>query len=319
MFRYIVKRILQAIPLLLLISFIVFSLIQLAPFDVIDSMTTPNMDQEQIDLLKERYGLNQPFLVQYGIWLKGLLTGDLGFSLMTQHSIGADLAEKIPNTISLVLPSYLTALVLAVALGLISASQRGKWVDKVIDAFASIGIAMPTFWFAMILIYLFGYKWRLFPFIGMYTLGKEGDFLDFLSHFALPYLTLTMAFLPELIRFIRASAIVEVDKDYVTVQEAFKAKKSEIFGKHVARNVLIPVATQVGMALPMLVTGAIITETIFAWPGVGPYLTAATKALDYPVIMAVMLPSASLVILGNLLSDVLYALVDPRVWKGGEN
>ncbi|WP_170242207.1 ABC transporter permease subunit [Streptococcus suis] len=319
MFRYIVKRILQAIPLLLLISFIVFSLIQLAPFDVIDSMTTPNMDQEQIDLLKERYGLNQPFLVQYGIWLKGLLTGDLGFSLMTQHSIGADLAEKIPNTISLVLPSYLTALVLAVALGLISASQRGKWADKVIDAFASIGIAMPTFWFAMILIYLFGYKWRLFPFIGMYTMGKEGDFMDFLSHFTLPYLTLTMAFLPELIRFIRASAIVEVDKDYVTVQEAFKAKKSEIFGKHVARNVLIPVATQVGMALPMLVTGAIITETIFAWPGVGPYLTAATKALDYPVIMAVMLLSASLVILGNLLSDVLYALVDPRVWKGGEN
>ncbi|WP_201519758.1 ABC transporter permease, partial [Klebsiella pneumoniae] len=138
--------------------------------------------------------------------------------------------------------------VLAITLGLVSASQRGKWADKVIDAFASVGIAVPTFWFAMILIYFFGYKWRVFPFIGMYTLGKEGDVLDFLSHFALPYVTLTMAFLPELIRFIRASAIVEVEKDYVIVQEAFKAKRFEIFGKHVARNVLIPVVTQVGMA-----------------------------------------------------------------------
>ena len=149
-----------------------------SPFDVIDSMTTPNMSQEQIDLLKVKYGLDQPFLVQYFVWLKGILSGNLGFSLMTQHSIGADLAEKIPNTI-LVLPAYLTALVLAITLGLVSASQRGKWVDKVIDAFASVGIAVPTFWFAMILIYFFGYKWRVFPFIGMYTLGKEEMFLIF--------------------------------------------------------------------------------------------------------------------------------------------
>lgn len=318
MFRYILKRMLQAIPLLLLISFIVFSLIQLAPFDVIDSMTTPNMSQEQIELLKERYGLNQPFLVQYFIWLKGILTGNLGFSLKTQHSIGVDLAEKIPNTISLVLPAYLTALLLAILLGLLAASQRGKLVDRVIDAFASIGIAVPTFWFAMILIYFFGYRWRLLPFIGIYTSGKEGDIFDFLAHFLLPYLTLTMAFLPELIRFIRAAAIVEVDKEYVTVQTAFKSTKLEIFGKHIARNICIPIVTQIGMDLPMLVTGAIITETIFAWPGVGPYLTAATKSLDYPIIMTVMLLSATLVILGNLLSDILYAIVDPRVWRGGD-
>ncbi|WP_153046179.1 ABC transporter permease, partial [Streptococcus suis] len=114
----------------------------------------------------------------------------------------------IPNTISLVLPAYVTALILAITLGLLAASQRGKWVDKFIDAFASVGIAVPTFWFAMILIYFFGYKWQVFPFIGMYTLGKEGNLLDFLAHFTLPYVTLTMAFLPELIRFIRASAIV---------------------------------------------------------------------------------------------------------------
>lgn len=319
MFRYILKRVAQVIPLLLLISFIVFSLIQLAPFDVIDSLATPNMTAEQIELLKEQNGLNQPFLVQYLVWLKNILTGHFGNSIITQHSIAADLAEKIPNTMSLVLPAYVTALILAITLGLLAAANRGKWLDRAIDGFASFGIAVPTFWFAMILIYIFGYHLNLFPFIGMHTLGKEGEIGDFLSHLVLPYLTLVMAFMPDLIRYIRTSAIVEVDKDYVTVQEAFQASKKEIFGKHIARNVLIPIVTQIGMALPMLVTGALITETIFAWPGVGPYLTSATRALDYPVIMAVMLFSASLVILGNLLSDILYSIVDPRITRGGDS
>lgn len=318
MFKYILKRVLQAIPLLLVISFLVFSLIQIAPFDVIDSLATPNMSPEQIALLKEQNGLNQPFLVQYVIWLKNILTGNLGYSLATHHSIAVDLAEKLPNTIRLVLPAYLTALTLAVALGLLAAANRGKWLDRLIDGFASFGIAVPTFWFAMILIYVFGYRLNLFDFIGMHTLGKEGDIGDYLSHFILPYITLTMAFMPDLIRYIRTSAIIEIDKDYVTVQEAFQASKTEIFGKHISRNVLIPIVTQIGLALPMLVTGALITETIFAWPGVGPYLMEATKALNYPVIMAVMLLSASLVILGNLLSDILYSLVDPRITKGGE-
>ncbi|MGT2910374.1 ABC transporter permease [Streptococcus cameli] len=318
MLRYILKRMLQAIPLLLLISFIVFSLIHLAPYDVIDSMVTPNMEPAQIELLKEQHGLNQPFLVQYFIWLKNILTGDFGYSLLTHHSIVADLAVKIPNTISLVLPAYITALILAILLGLLAASQRGKFLDRLIDGFASLGIAVPTFWFAMILIYVFGYRLNWFPFIGMHTLGKEGDVADFLAHFILPYVTLVMAFMPDLIRYIRSSAIVEVDKDYVTVQEAFRANKKEIFGKHIVRNILIPIVTQIGLALPMLVTGALITETIYAWPGVGPYLTAATRSLDYPVIMAVMLFSATLVILGNLLSDILYTLVDPRITKGGE-
>jgi peptide/nickel transport system permease protein len=309
----------QAIPLLLVISFLVFSLIYVAPFDVIDSLTTPNMTAEQVEILRQQNGLDQPFLVQYFIWLKNILSGNLGNSLSSHHSIAGDLAEKIPNTLSLVLPAYVTALLLAVALGLLSAANRGKWLDRAIDGFASLGIAVPSFWFAMILIYLFGYRLELFPFIGMHTLGKEGDFGDYLSHLVLPYLTLVMVFMPDLLRYIRASAIVEVDKDYVTVQEAFQASKKEIFGKHIVRNVLIPIVTQIGLALPMLVTGALITETIFSWPGVGPYLTTATRSLDYPVIMAVMLFSATLVILGNLLSDILYSIVDPRITRGGDS
>lgn len=317
MFQYILKRILQAIPLLLVISFIVFSLIHLAPYDVIDSMTTPNMSQSQIDLLRERYGLNEPFLVQYFIWLKNIVSGDLGYSLVTQKSIAQEMVVRIPNTIRLVLPAYLTALLLAITLGLIAGANKGKFLDRLIDGIASIGIAVPTFWFAMILIYFFGYHLNWFSIIGMHTVGKEGDFTDYINHFILPYLTLTVAFFPELTRYIRSSTMQQVSEDYVVVQRAFHATKWQIFSRHISRNVLIPVVTQIGLALPMLVTGAIITETIFAWPGVGPYLMSATKSLDYPVIMAMMLLSATLVILGNLLSDVLYSIVDPRIRKGG--
>ena len=316
MLKYILKRVLQAIPLLLVISFIVFTLIYFAPFDASDAVITPNMTQEQIDLIRMRYGLDQPFITQYFTWLVNILHFDFGNSLISQHSIASELAVRIPNTMKLIIPAYLTALILAIVLGLLAAANKGKWIDRVIDGIASFGIAVPTFWFAMILIYLLGYKLDLFPIIGMNTIGQTG-FKDFMHHFIMPYITLTVAFFPDLTRYIRSSAMEQLSEDYVTVQKAFHATKWQIFFRHISRNVWIPVVTQLGLALPMLVTGAIITETIFGWPGVGPYLTTATRSLDYPVIMALMLFSATLVILGNLLADVLYSVVDPRIRKGG--
>ena len=301
MASYILKRVLQAIPLLLIISFIVFSLIHLAPYDIIDSITTPNMSSEQVELLRARYGLNDPFFVQYFKWLSQILHGDFGYSLVNQRSITSELLVKIPNTIRLVLPAYITALLLAIILGLVAAANKGKLLDRLVDGIASIGIAVPTFWFAMILIYYFGYRLNLFPIIGMHTVGKENDFNDFIAHFILPYITLTVAFFPELTRYIRASANEQITEDYVSVQTAFQASRWQIFSRHISRNILIPIVTQIGLALPMLVTGAIITESIFGWPGVGPYLMSATKSLDYPVIMALLLLSATLVIFGNLL------------------
>lgn len=311
--KYIIKRLLQAIPLLLVISFIVFSMIYIAPYDVIDSIITPNMTLEQVALLRQKYNLDDPFLVQYFTWLFSILKGDFGYSLVSQASIGSELLKRIPNTMILVVPSYISALILAIILGLVSAANKGKFLDKLIDGFISIGIATPTFWFAMLIIYVLGFYFKIFPIIGMHTIGKEKDLFDLLMHFIMPYLTLIWAFFPRLARYIRNSAIEQLSEDYVSVQKAFKATKSEIFIKHISRNILIPIVTQIGMALPMLVTGALITESIFAWPGVGPYLMSATRALDYPVIMAVMLLSSTLVILGNLLSDILYSIVDPRI------
>lgn len=311
--KYIIKRVLQAIPLLLVISFVVFLMIYIAPFDVLDTMITPNMTLEQIELLRLKYRLDDPFIVQYWTWLSNIFKNDLGYSLITQASISKELSTRVIATMKLVIPSYITALFLAVILGLVSAANKGKLIDKIVDGIVSIGIATPTFWFAMLIIYLFGYNFKLFPIIGMHTIGKENDFLDFLSHFVMPYLTLTWAFFPRLTRYIRASAIEQISEDYVMVQKSFHASKTEIFVKHIGRNVMIPIVTQIGMALPMLVTGALITESIFSWPGVGPYLMTATRSLDYPVIMAVMLFSATLVILGNLLADILYSIVDPRI------
>lgn len=318
MIRYILKRILQVVPLLLVISFIVFTLIHLAPYDAIDAQITSNMSQEEINILREQSGLNKPFLIQYVDWLGQILSGNFGHSLVTHNSVGEEILAKIPNTISLVLPAYVTALVIAIVLGLLAAANKGKWQDKLIDAVASLGIATPSFWIAMIFIYVLGYQLNLFPIIGMHTIGKEGDFGDFLSHFVMPYLTLTIVFFAELTRYVRSSALNQTNEEYVVVQQAFQATKTQIFTRHIIKNVLIPVITQVGMSLPMLVTGAIITETVFSWPGIGPYITQATRALDYPIIMAVMLLSATLVIVGNLISDILYSIVDPRIRRGGK-
>jgi len=318
MAKFILKRLLQAIPLLIVISLLVFVLIQLAPFDVVDALITPDMSPEMIANLRYRYGLDQSVLTRYFNWLGNVLRGDFGRSLTTRVPIADELAVRIPNTIRLVLPAYLFALILAISLGMVAGANRNRWPDKLIDGICSFGIATPSFWVAMLLIYVFGLQLGWFPIFGMYTVGGTREFADYLRHFMLPFITLTLAFFPSLTRYIRMSTIMQVEEDYVTIQKTFQASKWEIFTRHISRNVMIPIVTQIGMALPMLVTGAVITESIFSWQGVGPYLMHAARTMDYPVIMALMLLSAILVILGNLLSDVLYSIVDPRIRKGGE-
>lgn len=303
--------------MLLVLTFVVFSLLQLAPYDTVDFITTPNMSDETKAIMRARYGLDQPPIVQYVYWLGNVVQGDFGFSLTTRQPIASELAARIPNTIILVAPAYLAALVLAITLGLVAGSRRGKPADRVIDGVAGVGIATPSFWFALLLIYVFGYVLRWFPIIGMHSVGKQGDPIDFLLHFVLPFTVLVVAFFPELARYVRSATITQSSQDYVLVQRAYGASKSRILRTHISRNVLLPVITQLGLVLPLLVTGAIVTESVFAWPGIGPYFLTATKSLDYPVILAVLLLSAVLVIVGNLIADILYVVVDPRIRLGG--
>lgn len=314
MLKYIFKRIINAIPLLLIITMICFTLISLAPYDAIDAMTTPKMSPELVELIRQKYGYDKPLYIRYVRWLGGLINGNFGYSIVNGTSIFNDLISRIPNTIKLVLPSYVTAYILAIILGLIAGANRGKKADTLIDGFASVGLAVPTFWIAMLLIYVFGYKLRVLPLLGMNTIGSN-DLIDYLKHFVMPYVVLSFAFLPGNIRYVRSSTITEFSQDYVMVQRAFGAKKSEIIFKHVSKNVLLPIVTRLGMALPTLVTGAVITETVFSWPGIGPYFVKAVQGMDYPVIMVILVLSSTLVIVGNLLSDVLYCVVDPRIRK----
>lgn len=313
MLRYIVKRILQAIPMLLIVCIICFALIQLAPYDAIDTFVTPDMPVEVVAALKARYGLDQPPHIQFIRWIEGVLQGNLGFSLVNHQSVADDLAARLPNTLLLVLPSYTLAVLLSIVLGLVAGSRRGSRADKLIDTLCSLGLATPTFWIAMMLLYVLAYRMDLLPVLGMYTLGQEKQVSDLIRHMILPCTVLTIAFLPETIRYVRSSTISQYKEDYVTVQKAFGAGRAHILFAHVMKNVLFPVITLVGMSLPQLVTGAFITESIFSWPGVGTYFVTAIKGFDYPVIMAVMLLSSCMVILGNLLSDILYSLVDPRI------
>ena len=312
MLKYILKRILQAIPLLILITVICFALINLAPYDAVDAITTPDMSAAEIEMRREAYGLNDPVYVQYFRWLNNILHGNFGYSLLSHTSIKYDLMIRIPNTAILVLASYATAYVLAIVLGLVAGSYKNRWPDKIIDGLCSIGIATPTFWFAMLLIYIFSFRMKIFPIMGMHTVG-DNSLGDLLWHFFLPYITLVVGFLPDLTRFVRGSTIGQMKEDYVVVQQAFGAKQVQILIHHIIRNVMIPMVTKLGMALPQLVTGAVVTETVFTWPGIGNYFVSAVKGLDYPIVMAILVLSSTLVILGNLLSDILYCVVDPRI------
>jgi len=311
--KYIGKRLLQAIPLLLIITVIVFCMIHFAPYDAIDAMTSPQMSAQTVQQIKAKYGYDKPVFVQYLLWIKGVATGNFGYSIVTHQSISSDLAARIPATMQLVIPSYLVAFLLSIVLGLTSGSHKGKWLDKLIDGLCSVGIATPPFWLAMILIFFMGYQFNLLPILGMHTIGMENSFPDYLAHYIMPFIVMVIAFLPDLTRYVRSSTIGQLSEDYVVVQRAFGASRFEILSKHVAKNVLLPIITKFGMMLPMLVTGAIIIETVFSWPGVGPYFVKAIQGMDYPVVMAILILSSALVILGNLLSDILYCATDPRI------
>lgn len=318
MLKYIVKRVLQAVPLLIIISIICFTLIKLAPYDAVDAMTTPNMSKTTIELIKAKYGLDQPAYMQYFYWVKGIVSGEWGYSIVTHESIAKDLSVRIPNTIILVLPAYILALILSIILGLFAGSKKGKLADKIIDGLSSFGIAIPSFWMAMILVFFFGYQLNLFPILGMRTIGAEDSMSDLFSHMVLPGTVLTLSFMPEFVRYVRSSTIGQLSEDYVMVQQAYGAASAEVLFKHVLRNVMLPIITIVGMSLPMLVTGAVVTETVFGWPGIGTYFVKSIQGFDYPIVMTIMLLSSCLVIIGNLASDILYSVVDPRIKGMGE-
>lgn len=310
--RLIIKRVLQTIPMLIAVSIVSFLLIKLAPGDPVQAYITPEMGPADIERIRENMGLNDPIHIQYIKWIKSVLRGNLGYSLVNHRPVATQITERLPATIGLMLTSLMFSMIIGIILGLLSAANQNKLFDRIVTIISYLGISLPSFWFAMMLIYLLSLKLNLLPSIGMRTPGVYNTW-DLIKHAIMPILVLSIQNIAVVARYIRSNTISELKEDYVIVQLASGASKNEILYKYVLKNAILPVITILGMSLPSLVSGAFITESIFGWPGMGQLGMTAIFSYDYPLIMAITMFSSLVLILGNLLSDILYSVVDPRI------
>ena len=310
--QLIAKRLKQTIPLLFFVSVVCFALIKMAPGDPVLSFVTPNMHKEDIERVRANLGLDKPAHVQYWLWLKELLKGNLGYSLVNHQPVAKLILERLPATAGLMGCAILLAVILAIPLGLIAGAFHNKWVDRIITFMSYIGISVPVFWLAILLIYLFAVKLDWLPSMGMRTIGVNSA-ADVIQHGILPVSVLAFSFLSSYVRYVRSSTIGQLREDYVQIQYAYGSIRRVVLFRHVLKHVLLPIITLLGMSLADLVTGAIVTETVFSWPGIGSLGVTAIRGMDFPIIMGITLFSALLLIIGNLLADVLYGYADPRI------
>ena len=308
----VIKRLVSIIPMLFFISIISFILMQMAPGDPLQAYITPQMSPDDIERIRQSMGLDQPIIVQYFRWLMNALQGNLGYSMVSHRPVIQVILERIPNTLLITVTALLISILVAIPVGLYAGYKKNSIIDNILNVTSYIGISIPSFWFAMILIYIFSVKLGLLPSVGMRTAGVETT-IDLVKHMVMPVIVLSYYNLCVFTRYIRSSTIGQLREDYVLTQRAYGATTKEILFKHVLKNTLLPVITIFAMALPQLVTGAFITETIFGWPGMGQLGVNAIFGYDYPVVMGITMISSLMLILGNLLADILYQLVDPRI------
>ena len=318
--EYIVRRLITAIPTLLAISVITFTIVHLAPGDPLQFFLALNPDTPpwMIEFLKKKYGLDRPLYEQYLKWLWMLLSGDLGYSYISGEPVRFMIGVRVWNTLKLTLTSEAIALAIAIPLGVISAVRSNSPVDHGSRVFALLGVSMPVFWLGIMMIYVFSLWLGLFPTFGAETIGKVYSsvfekWADELWHLALPALTLGLVRTAFLTRLVRSSVIGELQMDYVMTARMKGLKEKVVIYKHVLRNALLPVITVVGLSMGFMLGGAVITETVFAWPGMGRLAWWATLTRDYPVLMAITVIISSMVVMFNLVTDVVYALIDPRI------
>ena len=307
--KKIVNRLIQCILTLFIVSVLCFALTKAAPGDPVLTYVEPNMSEEYIQNLRESLGLTKPVYEQYFLWLGRIL-------LMNNRPVLTQMLERLPATVILMGTSMLLGFLIAIVLGLYSGKNKNGVLDKITSMFCYVGISIPTFWFGIMLIYLFSVHLHILPSIGMHSDGNR-SLGDLILHMVMPCAVLTFANASQYIRYLRSSTITEMSSDYVMVQKAYGMKESGILFRHVLKNAMLPMITVLGMSLQSLVSGAIITEQVFAWPGIGQLAVTAVMQYDYPLIMGITMFTALLVVLGNLLADILYAVFDPRIRKAG--
>lgn len=318
MLRYVVKRLLQMIPILLGVSLIIFFVFSLAPGDIVDTMSaTTHMTAQKAAQLRHVYHLDQPKIVQYLYWLKNAFKGDLGYSLEYRQPVSHVIGSYIWNSFYLAFASFIATILIALPLGVISATRQYSAFDSVCTVIALIGISLPAFFMGMLLVKWFAIDLNLFPVSGMTTSGAAssgiGKLFDVMYHMFLPFLVLTFESVASLMRYVRTSMLEVIRQDYIRTARAKGLKEKVVIYKHALRNGLIPVITILGMWLPGLFGGAIITEQIFGWPGIGRITLQAVNDRDYTLLMGFNMLIALLTLLGNLIADIMYAAVDPRI------
>lgn len=337
MTRYLIRRLLQAIPLLIVISLIVFVMIQLTPGGPMAAFEeNPNLSPEDIARLEEQLGLNQPMHVKYIRWFTKVLQGDWGFSQTTRRPVLTEIADRLPNTLQLMVTAFIVTLIIAIPIGIVSALKQYSAFDHVMTTLAFMGQAVPIFWFGLILIIVFHvwlnkpvdssgnfaihHLWdcnsceSLFPGGGMQTYGREGFSLwDRIYHMILPVMMLAMFGLGTYTRYTRASMLEVIHQDYIRTARAKGLMERVITLRHAVKNAAIPVITIMALEMPLLFGGALFTETIFSWPGMGRLFYRSAERVDYPLLMGIVMINAVLIIAFNLLADVVYAYLDPRI------
>lgn len=314
---YILRRLLYAIPTLIGISLIVFAVSRLAPGDPVELFTfgNPDVTQEDLARLKAAFGLDKPLPLQYLDWVTKVVRLDFGLSILYPSQPAAKLIiDRIPNTLQLAVAALMLGLFIGVPLGIIAALNRGKLIDQVTRFFSTVGQAVPDFWMGLILIIVFAVQLRILPSQGMLTIGKDQwDILDRLKHLIMPASVLAFGGIAFYARLLRTETLEVIRQDYIRTAEAKGLSERVVVTRHALRNALIPMVTALGGILAGLIGGALVIEQVFTWPGVGQLTFQSAVAKDYPVVMAGVMISSTLLVISYLLRDIAYAVVDPRI------
>jgi peptide/nickel transport system permease protein len=322
MTTYILRRILQAIPIMFLLSVFLFGVVRLMPGGPLaQAERNPNVTPEQLAALRVRLGLDQPLPVQYVKWIKAfVLEGDWGYSIKFRRPVAEMIGERIPATLILFGAGFFIMLIFAIPIGVYSAIKPYSVFDNFITTFSFAGQSVPVYWLGLILIVIFYLNVQspfgagpLFPAGGMYTIGREGDLLDLFWHLVLPITAMSFSWIAWYSRFLRSSMRDTLNEDYVRTARAKGLSLRTVHFRHALRNALLPLVTLIALDLPTVFGGAVFIETIFAWPGMGRLFWDAAKGRDYPILLAVMMIYAALTLLFNLIADIVYGFLDPRI------
>ncbi len=315
MAQYIIRRVLINIPVLIGITMAVFLLISLAPGDPLSAYISPELgsDPATIAALRTKFGFDQPLPIRYLNWLGQALQGNLGFRLKTFDPVWPVILQRVPATLMLMATALGIGIVVGVPLGIFSALRKYSLPDLLLTGGVFLGISTPAFLIGLGSLFVFSLGLRLFPAGGMHTLGQEESVLDTLHHLALPALILSANYIASMLRYTRASMLDVISEQYVTTARAKGLSERAVILKHALSNALIPIVTVIGFSIPNLLAGAVFTETIFAWPGMGSVFVDGVNSRDFPLMMGVTLVTATAVLVFNLLTDIVYALINPKI------